>query len=448
MSDPRKLERTSEPGIYRRHAGTCSKPRRCKCPYVHVWRDRGRQYKQVFATFELAREHKGKMTSGTVSRQPLSAATVGGYYDTWLPNYRGRTARGLEDSTRREYETSFRLHILPYPLARVRMREATAPDVRDWLRELERAGATSATIRRAKVTLSVMFACAVEDGDLGSNPAAGVRYVPGAAARRQPAKRKPHALTASDVVVILNAMDEPWRAFFALLAQTGLRIGELFGLTWEHVHLGDDPHIMVAEQVYRGRRKRLKTDASMARVPLSPSMASWLAELRPESPASAPVFPSATGTPLTYANVYNRVLRPALVDAGLAVVIGHEKVVKRDVEELRPVYDYRGIAFHAFRKACGSLLLAHGKTPKQVQGWLRHSQLTTTMNVYITQIDDGLGAADAWDDILPGWGNSGATQPPETAAKGRARRASKPRTRAKTRNSRKRPQTSGQTHNR
>ena len=68
----------------------------------------------------------------------------------------------------------------------------------------------------------------------------------------------------------------------------------------------------------------------------------------------------------------------------------------------KPVYDYQGVAFHAFRKACGSLLLAHGKTLKQVQGWLPHSQLTTTMNVYIHQVDDGLGGADAWDEILSG----------------------------------------------
>ncbi len=41
------------------------------------------------------------------------------------------------------------------------------------------------------------------------------------------------------------------------------------------------------------------------------------------------------------------------------------------------------------------------------------------MNVYINQVDDGLGAADVWDDILPGsgatGGHPGATQCPETA---------------------------------
>jgi integrase len=93
-----------------------------------------------------------------------------------------------------------------------------------------------------------------------------------------------------------------------------------------------------------------------------------------------PVFPSKTGTPLSYHNVYNRVLQPAL----------------RDVAP-----DGQRIGFHAFRKACGSLLLHHGKTLKQVQGWLRHSDLTTTMNVYIEQVDQGLGGADEWDEILP-----------------------------------------------
>ncbi|MHB8492641.1 MAG: tyrosine-type recombinase/integrase, partial [Solirubrobacteraceae bacterium] len=315
---------------------------------------------------------------------------VAEYYESWLPSFRGRTSRGLDSSTRREYESSFRLHILPMPIARLRMRDLGAPDIRDWLSELEQRGASPAVIRNAKAALSVMLACAAEDGDIGANPATGVRYVPSDQAKRQHPKRKRRALSAQDVQSILTAMPERWRCFFTLLVQTGVRVSEALGLTWEHVHLGDDPHITVIEQVRRGQRKRLKTDASRARVPLSPTMAAWLAAMRPEGAApDAPVFQSATGTPLGYSNVYHRVLRPALRDCGL---------------------DGQGIAFHAFRKACGSLLLHHGKTLKQVQGWLRHSQLTTTMNVYIQQVDDGLGGADVWSDILPDMRQPGATR--------------------------------------
>ena len=181
-------------------------------------------------------------------------------------------------------------------------------------------------------------------------------------------------------------------------------MGEILGLTWQHVHLGDDAHVLVAEQVYKGERKRLKTDASMASVPLSPTMASWLGELRPEDAMpDTPVFLSATGTPLHYGNLYNRVLRPALRASGVAV-------------QTHDGWDYQGVAFHAFRKACGSLLLSQGKNLKQVQGWLRQSQLTTTLNAYIHETDDGLGGADVWDGVLGAtWGQPGATAGPGTA---------------------------------
>jgi hypothetical protein len=73
------------------------------------------------------------------------------------------------------------------------MRDLVAPDVRDWLGQLERRGATPSTIRRAKAALSVMLACALEDGDLGSNPAGwrearAVRYREAAAPQAGPAR--------------------------------------------------------------------------------------------------------------------------------------------------------------------------------------------------------------------------------------------------------------------
>lgn len=418
-TDTRKLEKTKTPGVYRRHASGCRG--KCRCPYIVRWKSQGVSHKEFFSTYELARERKGSLASGKTTRRPLSSETIADYYASWIVAYRGRTSRGLSESTRREYEISFRLHVLTDRIARVRLRDLAAPDVRDWFERMEKRGASPSTIKRARVSLRVMLACAVGDGEIGSNPAADVRYVPTEDAKRRHARRKTRKLSAADIVAILNAMPESWRAFFTLLAQSGVRIGELLGLTWGNVHLGDDPHIMILEQVYRGQRKQLKTDASEAKVPISATMASWLGELRPEGVEEQvrelPVFPSATGGTLNYANVYNRVLRPALCEAGIAVQIGTIIKRKRGQEVEEPVWDYQGVAFHAFRHACGSLLFANGKSLKQVQGWLRHSQLSTTMNVYLHQVDDGLGSADAWDDILGDIrGHRGATEHPETAA--------------------------------
>jgi integrase len=277
----------------------------------------------------------------------------------------------------------------------------------------------------------------VEDADIGANPAQSVRYVPSEDARRRHHKPPPKDLTIKDIVAILQAMPEAWRAFFLLLAHTGVRISELLGLTWANVHLGDDPHIMVVEQVYRGQRKpKLKTDRSLASVPLSPEMASWLADLRSQDTApDDPVFPSSTGTPLTYSNVYNRVLRPALVKSGIAVKVGEG--------ENGPTYDYQRVGFHRFRHACGSLLHANGKTLAQTQGWLRHSQLSTTLDVYTHPVDDGLGSADVWDEILPAsairgelGATSGQPDPRDQPQTGPSREPAKRRPRAKSANSR------------
>ncbi len=429
MSDARKLEKTSTPGIYRRHAESCERNGRCKCSYVVRWKEQGKGHNRLFSTFELAREFKGEMSSGKVSRKPPSRDTVADYYERWIASYRGRTARGVQESTLREYRISFKHHVLKLPIARIKLRDLTPPDVRDWCVQLERRDASPATIKRARIALRVMLACAVEDGDITSNPAADVRYVPTEQARAKHAKPKPKELTASDIVAILQAMDDEWRAFFFTLAQTGVRVGELLGLTWQHVHLGDDPHILVVEQVYRGQRKKLKTDRSAGKVPLSPFIASWLADLRPQAVApDAPVFASAAGTPLVYANVYNRVLRPALERSGVAVQTGTVTVRKRGKDVEQPVWDYQRVGFHAFRHACATLLHAMDKRPAQAQAWLRHAQLTTTLNTYTHLDDAGLGGAEAFDELLgagTAWGlardddrgsTRGSTGHPEIAA--------------------------------
>jgi integrase len=391
--DTRKLEKTRTPGVFRRHKNGCTGGKKCKCEYVVRWWAQGRQRKQLFDTEKEAREFKGGLDSGKTTRRPQTSQTIEGYYGAWQTSYRGRTTRGVDESTMREYKTSFRLHVLPL-IGRKRMRDLAAPDFQEWFEKLERRGRSPRTIKHAKIALSVMLACAYEDGEISSNPAVGVRYIPTRAVKAKHAKPPAKELTTADIRAILNAMADAWQAFFFVLAQTGVRVGELLGLVWGRVHLGDDPHILVVEQVYRGRRKPLKTDASEARVPLSSAAAAWLTELRPEGVRpDAPVFPSKTGGPLSYANVYNRILRPALAQAGVAIKVGEGK---KGV----PMFDYRGVAFHAFRHACATLLHADGKTAAQSKAWLRHSQLTTTMNTYTGLADQDLGSADFFDDVL------------------------------------------------
>jgi integrase len=363
--DGRKLEKTKTPGIYKRGD-----------TYVVRWRHRGKPKKRFFPTYALAREFKGKIDGG--ERHAPTRMTVAEYYEKWIVAYRGRTSRGLDESTRDDYRRQFTLHILPH-LGRRKLRELDSLDVSDWFGDLERDGVKPPTIRKAKAALSAMTATATQDRVIALNPVHGVRYVPAVAVE----KPKRRTLTVADVDAILAALEPQWRLFFEVLAHSGMRVSELLGLTWQHVYTwGDQPHLNVVEQFCRGKRKRLKTDGSERRIPLSAGMAKALTDWHGETRyagAEHPVFASTVGTPLGYGNVYNRVLQPALKACGL---------------------DGQGVGFHAFRKLAGSILLQRaGKNPKQVQQWLGHSQLTTTMNVYVHELDDGLGGADDLDTI-------------------------------------------------
>ena len=194
----------------------------------------------------------------------------------------------------------------------------------------------------------------------------------------------PDIRTREELGLFLAALPSNWRLFFELLAHTGLRISEAVGLTWQHVELGERPRILVREQLYRGERKRLKSKDSRREIPLSPGMTRRLLEHRRDSYRgdTRPVFATATGEPLHPSNVNSRVLRPALRASGLAV--------QRDDE----TWDYRGIAFHAFRHTCASLLFEEGRNVKQVQEWLGHADPGFTLRTYVHLMDDGVGGAE------------------------------------------------------
>ena len=61
------------------------------------------------------------------------------------------------------------------------------------------------------------------------------------------------------------------------------------------------------------------------------------------------------------------------------------------------------------------MLLAAGKSPKQVQMWLGHTDPAFTLRVYVHLMDDGLGDADFLDAAK--W-SSGATRATRKQAKG------------------------------
>jgi integrase len=405
-----KLEKTSTPGIFRRHSKGCSRRGRCECSYVVVWRHRGRQHTATLRTMAEAREVKGNRDAG--DRRPVARVGFEEYFREWIASYAGRTARGFSETTRPEYRRPIEEHAIPR-WGTWRLAEVEPADVRDAFGELRRDGASTSGIKKLRAALSAMFATAVEDGLVRSNPVKGVR-VPPAPTDQEPGdgESKAKALTRAELALLLAAIPADWRLFFEFLTHTGLRIGEAIGLTWAHVELGRRPRIRVREQIYRGERRGLKSRQGRRDIPLSPAMAKRLAERRRDTYGGedAPVFPSATGTAHHPSNVHGRVLDPAAVSVGFAEEVEGRNGKRR----LRST-----VTFHTFRHTCASLLFEAGRNVRQVAEWLGHADPGFTLRTYVHLMDEGIGDAAFLDAAVtddPARVTVGSTQRREPAA--------------------------------
>ena len=366
-----KMERTSTPGIYKRGGR-----------YVIVWQRRGRQHKSYHRTITEAREAKGRRAAG--DRRPVSREPFEEYATRWLDTYRGRTSRGLSERTRRTYRRDLKRWAIPH-FRGYRLEEVEPPDVRAFVTYLEGAGLRPASVRAILAPVKAMYATAVDDGAVRSNPTRDVRV---GNPDDDTEGREVRALTRAELARLLKHIPAQRRLLFELLAQTGLRISEAIGLTWADVEFGPGPRLIVRRQDCRGEVGRLKSAHSRRDVPLSPATARRLWEIGADQPSSARVFTSPAGEPLRYENLRRRVLVPAAKDAGLDWATG----------------------FHLFRHTCASLLFEAGRDVKQVSAWLGHADAGFTLRTYVHLMDDGVGDAAFMDDeVGKGW----AIQHPE-----------------------------------
>jgi integrase len=370
-----QLAKTSSPGIYRAHGNKCEGGGRCTCPYVIVWRHRGRQHKETCRTFNEAREKKALRDS--VNSKPVERAHFGEYFASWIESYAGRTQRGFSETTRPEYRRTIENHALPR-WKKMKLSEIEPKDVRELLMAMRNEGKSTSMIRKTRASLSTLFATALEDGLISSNPIRGVR-IPAPLVEELPEEERAKALTRAELATLLSAIPEDWHLFFEFLVHTGLRISEAIGLTWEHLELEGKPHVKVREQFYRCKRRRLKSGAGRRDIPLAPKMAARLIahrEARYSGPKE-PVFTSEVGTELIRGKVAERVLNPA-----------------------RDLVGMPWVSFHNFRHTCASLLFADGKNVKQIQTWLGHADPAFTLRTYIHLLEDGVGSADFLDDAV------------------------------------------------
>lgn len=266
----------------------------------------------------------------------------------------------LKPSSAKYYNFQLDNNVLP-ALGSHRLCDVTRPVIQHFLLEQRRSGYSSSSVHGIHTILGKVLQAAVECGYLETNPARAISI-----GERDP-KRERKLLSLTEIRTLLTNLTDPCRTIVVVAVLTGMRIGEILALRWKRLDFLRGT-IEVAESYSNGQFGTPKTKSSRRVIPMSTSLREYLEahKLRCRRTSSEDlVFCTATGTPLSSANLYNRVLAPTCDRVGLSRV-----------------------SWHSFRHTNGTLLGEVGESVKTGQALLGHSDLETTLNVYMHAIPD------------------------------------------------------------
>src|SRR6185437_11339809 len=187
----------------------------------------------------------------------------------------------------------------------------TRESVRSFLAAKAKSDSSWKTVKHIRTAFGTILESAVRDDLLISNPVRKTRLP-----RRGPVEESV-PISPDNLRTLLEKLAEPSRSIAALLAMTGLRIGELLALRWQDVDL-ENRFLSVNQSVYEGHFDEPKSRRSKRRIPLGPKSVEIIRSFhRLNVVPSALIFSARNGSPLSRRNLLNRQLKPVCRSIGL-----------------------------------------------------------------------------------------------------------------------------------
>jgi integrase len=293
-----------------------------------------------------------------------SAMTFGDFVtNTYIPTYLPL----LSSSTQSSYRGIIAKYLDPR-FRRICLRDLTRLTLQEYFSAM--VGRSYPTTSKIRDVLSSILRCAVDVEYLNKNPMEGLRLP----LDKRPRQPKP-TIKPEQFANLVQLISEPYATMLYVAVWTGLRVSEVIGLKWRCIHADS---ISVEERFCRGDWSVPKTDSSAATIGVSPEVIARLLRLKSltveiraglgtrkyklvkSDDPDALVFQSVKdGKPMNDQNILKRHLQPAARKLGL------------------PFVNWR-----CLRTSHATWLVQAGADPKSVQGQMRHSRISTTMDIY------------------------------------------------------------------
>ena len=330
-------------------------PKRADGTYRARYRDRAgkehaRHFKRRVDAQRWLDETTTSLVTGAYVAPGAGRITFREYAEAWraVQIHRAGTVVQVEGALRRRV----------YPVIGDRPLESIVPsDIQQLVKRLER-GLSPASVIVTYRYVATIFKAASRDRRIALSPCDGIRL--------PKIVKKPVApMATSDIQSLAEAVPKRYHAMVILAAGTGLRQGEIFGLTLDRVDFLRRSARVDRQLVgIRGQAPKFgppKTASSVRTVPLPDVVLEALSEhIRRFPPAAldGPIFTGSDGQ-LLRRSAFGTLWRRSAKEAGV-----------------------QGYTFHSLRHYYASLLIRHGESVKTVQARLGHASASETLDTY------------------------------------------------------------------
>ena len=356
------------------------------------------------------------------------------FLDFWFDNY---VLMSCKYNTQVAYNQIIELHLKP-ALGHYKLKSLTPVMIQEYVNQKFLTGLKKTTLTNIMAVLSGSLKYAVTPAQLlPSSPAAYIKY-PKVSADRCGSNRTVISLGDFNRMMDRFGKGNPFRYALLIGFHTGLRIGEVFALTWDDIDF-DEKTLSVNKLVYKrnygvdvrkvmqekGKREEKsawyfgdpKTASSVRTIKIGDTL---LDELREYKIMQAQ-------NQLLYGEYYTQILQKEetdekgntiyrLVEVEKSVPVSLPQanlIMRKENGQLSTTDSFKYAAriihydlgikfnFHSLRHTHATMLIESGVSPKAVQARLGHSDITTTLQVYVHNTEEmEQSAVDIFEKVV------------------------------------------------